>query len=79
MYYLSDMETQTNGNMELKDLQVGDLFTFNSNSDVYEVLENDGLHAQVENKYTDKVSTLKTYTKKGGGFHNRKVTKQRFY
>ncbi len=65
--------------MKLKDLETGDLFTFNSNSDVFEVLENTGLHAEVENKMTNKKSTFKTYTKKGGGFHDRTVTKQRFY
>ena len=62
----------------LSNTKKGDLVKLNRNSDVYEVLEV-GFNIRVQNKYTDKISSLKPYTMKGGKMHPRKIEIVQFY
>lgn len=62
----------------LKNTREGNLVKFNKNSDVYEVLEV-GCFIRLKNMYTNKLLTVKSYTKKNNAFHDRKVLLVNFY
>ena len=62
----------------LKNTREGNLVKFNKNSDVYEVLEV-GYFIKLKNIYTNKLLTVKSYTKKNNAFHDRKVLLVNFY
>ncbi len=63
----------------LKDTKERDLVQFNSRSDIYMVLENDGYLIRLRNMYSEKESLMRHYTTKGGETHLRKVEVVDFY
>ena len=70
---------QNNRDMTLlKNTREGNLVKFNKTSDVYKVLQI-GYFIKLQNMYTNKLLTVKSYTKKNNTFYDRKVILVNFY